>query len=248
MFNRFIAYVKENKFKAIASVWLLLLSAAIYGFLGAPVPLFYQQTSGQIGVMSVPLWSAPNYYTLQGESGAVLNMKSGSDFEVKAGATEVHAAPALHTGVESFTNTVNFTGEVTATVIHVTGVLGNVTPVPTTQIYGAVISPTEVIISNTPVVPFATPQTLFIGAAATNQYWQCGTTIVTGTASITPIAGATVVRSPLVSLDAINGDAENVSGIYANGLITFTASHVLLGTPVANATPVNVQWCYIYNK
>jgi hypothetical protein len=87
-----------------------------------------------------------------------------------------------------------------------------------------------------------------LGDATANQYIQRGSVSVTGSATFTPIAGATVVGNPQVSLGTVNGDAELVSGSYLSGTISIAVTHVISNTPVANATPATVEYWYIYNK
>lgn len=89
---------------------------------------------------------------------------------------------------------------------------------------------------------------LVVGSATSNVFLQCGNTNVTASATFTPIAGATPVGNPVVSLGSVTGDAAYVSGAYSAGTFTLTTGHLAAGTPASNATPATVEWCYVYNK
>ncbi|MGB8648867.1 MAG: hypothetical protein WCF84_26760 [Anaerolineae bacterium] len=121
----------------------------------------------------------------------------------------------------------------------------NDTPVFTVGSGGA-IGGASLTLAGTPVA-WATPQTLFFGAATANQYVQCGNTNVTASATFTPIAGATPVGNPLASMGTVTGDAARVAGAYSAGTFTLSVYNTAL-TPAANTTPVAVEWCYVYNK
>jgi len=75
----------------------------------------------------------------------------------------------------------------------------------------------------------------------------CAKNNITGTLTATPIAGATPVNNPVVSIAAITGDAAHPYGSYTGGVFTLGVMNTAL-TPTANTTPVAVEWCYVYTK
>lgn len=94
-------------------------------------------------------------------------------------------------------------------------------------------------------VPTATAITLYMGAPASS-YQQCGTQVVTDTATLTPVAGLTP-SYVLTSLNSITADAARSSGLYSTGVITLTVKNTAL-TPAANTTPATVNYCIVGTK
>lgn len=144
----------------------------------------------------------------------------------------------------------------TAGDLEVTGVITSdggyvsITPVPTaTRIAAlpglAVTTPNALSVAGTPVFwPTAQP---VLGNETAGQFIKCLNSNVTGSLTATPIAGATPVGNPFVSISAVTGDAARASGVYAAGTFTIAVSNSAL-TPAPNTTPVAVEWCYVYTK
>lgn len=92
-------------------------------------------------------------------------------------------------------------------------------------------------------VPTATAITLFMGAAASS-YQSCGSTNVTGVATMTPVAGLTPVRV-VAGLEAVSGDGAHVAGkVDGSHNIQLNVYNTAL-TPAANTTPAAVDWCVV---
>lgn len=103
-------------------------------------------------------------------------------------------------------------------------------------------------VGGTPIA-WATPQTKFLNNETTGQYIKCvDEAAVTGTITATPVAGATPVGQPWVSLGtAPTGDAATAYGSYSAGTFTIGVMNTAL-TPAPNTTPAAVKWCYFYTK
>lgn len=85
--------------------------------------------------------------------------------------------------------------------------------------------------------------------ANTGVNWNCASNTVTGTLTATPVAGATPVGNPLVSLPALTANGNLVAGGYNAGTFTLAVAGMnVSATLVAATTPVAVEWCYIYTK
>lgn len=147
------------------------------------------------------------------------------------------------------------TGDITTTgTINAGGIGGvsTVTPVatatPITALNAlAVRTPGALSVAGTPVIPFATPQTLLLNNETAGQFITCSNIAVTGSATFTPVPGQTPIMQPVVSLQTVSGDAAHVAGDYSAGTFTLSVFDTAL-TPAPNTTPVNVEVCYFYTK
>jgi hypothetical protein len=208
--------------------WLALcVLIAVFGFLGLQTPgVPVLPSGGDINLQST------NQKIVTNRAGDTLNVLSGGQFNMSAGSTAV------------------FNGALAATVIRINGtpVVPYATPMSTAtppgNITATVVAASTVVVGGTPVF-WATPQAIVNGAS--NGYIRCNFNVITGTVTATPVAGATVIGYPWASLGAVSGDSARPYASYTAGTFTVGVMNSAL-TPVANATPADVEWCYYYTK
>ncbi len=133
LLDRIKEYLKAHPLQSLFNTGVALLLAAFYVFLGAPVPLFSVSPSGGIGVQSTSLWTADKAgTTIEGKSGAIFLMDSGSTVTIASGTTETHANTETHSGLVT---------------LSLSPIISSESITPTN---GATITPTKNIVSLTP--------------------------------------------------------------------------------------------------
>jgi hypothetical protein len=152
-----------------------------------------------------------------------------------------------------FDRNAQFNGDVTATVLHASGVLGNVTPVATatsiagglgftgpvtaTKITAATMVANQFVQAGTPVVAFSTPSFKQTAQAVGCVMWS-GT--ITGTTTIVDHGWSTVVGADPWLAQAATGDAAGVYSSVTGITVTLGVVNSAL-TPVANSTGAAVK-------
>ncbi len=215
-----------------ALVALVVSVATLFVLKGSPSPA---PASAPIGVKAI------QYNGIICDSGEPNCVDSTGMNIVVRNAARTPVTQIDHSGYMTVTQNISVGGAYVGITPVATATAIN-TPTPATNITATVVSANSMSIAGTPVIPFATPQSLFVGSVA-KQYRECHTTTVTGTLTVTPVAASlTPVAAPVKLNQALTGDAYAASSSVSGNVVTL----YVFGneaTPVANTTPAAVYYC-----